>query len=202
MSERLPLARLGERTPFRADRRFAAAEEETEPQPQPLQEATFPDPQQGDPLADAYAQGYADGAGDVRVETLATAAADAQAGGTLQLAFARLDRALEEQLRDRLRATVAALCEAALAPLALDVDLLERRVAAAAAMLARADDARVIRLHPDDIKLLTSRMRVDWEVLADPSLERGAIRVEGTSGGVEDGPATWRKAIAEALARC
>jgi len=45
-------------------------------------------------------------------------------------------------------------------------------------------------------------MRVDWEVLADPSLERGAIRVEGTSGGVEDGPATWRKAIAEALARC
>ena len=202
MSERLPLARLGERTPFRADRRFAAVEEEGEPQPQPLQEATFPDSEQGDPLADAYAQGYADGAGDVRVETLATAAADAQAGGTLQLAFIRLDRALEEQLRDRLRATVTALCEAALAPLALDVDLLERRVAAAAAMLARADDARVIRLHPDDIKLLTSRMRVDWEVLADPSLERGAIRVEGTSGGVEDGPATWRKAIAEALARC
>ena len=202
MSERLPLARLGERTPFRADRRFAAVEEEGEPQPQPLQEATFPDSEQGDPLADAYAQGYADGAGDVRVETLATAAADAQAGGTLQLAFIRLDRALEEQLRDRLRATVAALCEAALAPLALDVDLLERRVAAAAAMLARADDARVIRLHPDDIKLLTSRMRADWEVLADPSLERGAIRVEGTSGGVEDGPATWRKAIAEALARC
>jgi len=202
MSERLPLARLGERTPFRADRRFAAVEEEGEPQPQPLQEATFPDSEQGDPLADAYAQGYADGAGDVRVETLAAAAADAQAGGTLQLAFIRLDRALEEQLRDRLRATVAALCEAALAPLALDVDLLERRVAAAAAMLARADDARVIRLHPDDIKLLTSRMRADWEVLADPSLERGAIRVEGASGGVEDGPATWRKAIAEALARC
>jgi flagellar assembly protein FliH len=33
-------------------------------------------------------------------------------------------------------------------------------------------------------------------------LERGALRVEAANGGVEDGPAQWRQAIAEALALC
>jgi flagellar assembly protein FliH len=30
-------------------------------------------------------------------------------------------------------------------------------------------------------------------------LERGALRVETTGGGVEDGPAQWRAALNEAL---
>ena len=36
----------------------------------------------------------------------------------------------------------------------------------------------------------------------DPALERGSLRFETASGGVEDGPAHWRRAIAEAIAGC
>ena len=69
-------------------------------------------------------------------------------------------------------------------------------------MLARADDERLIRLHPDDIALLSPRFAADWQVAPDPALERGALRVETPNGGVEDGPDLWRRAIAEALHQC
>jgi len=155
-----------------------------------------------DPIADAYVQGYTQGLDDAAVQHAAAAQADAEAGEGLALSFARLDQAMEEQLRERLRATVMALCEATLAPLTVDPDMLIRRVTAAASMLARVDDNRVIRLHPEDIKLLAPRFSADWDVQPDHALERGAIRVEGVNGGVEDGPATWRQAIAEALHAC
>ena len=104
--------------------------------------------------------------------------------------------------RLRLRDTVAALCEQAIAPFALDEEALLRRIDKAVAMLARADDDRVIRLHPEDIALLSPRLPQEWHVLPDAALERGALRVECATGGVEDGPAGWRRAIAEALHQC
>jgi flagellar assembly protein FliH len=155
-----------------------------------------------DPVSDAFMKGYAQGLEVAREEAMAAAAAQSSAASKLALSLARLDDALEEQLRQRLRDTVVALCEAAIAPLAVDEDMLLRRVATAAAMLARADDDRVIRVHPQDLELLASRFQADWDVQADATLERGAIRVEGANGGVEDGPGTWRRAIAEALHQC
>ena len=104
--------------------------------------------------------------------------------------------------RHPLRDTVAALCEAAIAPLALDEDALARRIVTAVSMLARADDERVIRLHPDDLDLVSQRLSAEWQVEPDPTLERGAVRVETATGGVEDGPGQWRRAIAEALHQC
>lgn len=183
---------------FRADSRYGEELAVLEPEPvvaAPVEPAS-------DPIADAYLQGYAQGVEDAGAQAAAAAQADAEAGEGLALAFARLDQVLEEQLRERLRDTVMALCEAALSPLALDEDMLVRRVTAAAAMLARAEDARVIRVHPEDLKLIAPKMLADWDVQADPALERGAIRVEGANGGVEDGPSTWRHAIAEALHAC
>ena len=67
---------------------------------------------------------------------------------------------------------------------------------------ARAYDERVIRLNPEDIVLLSQQLNAEWSVLPDPSLPRGTLRVESTEGGVEDGPETWRRAIAEALGPC
>ena len=113
-----------------------------------------------------------------------------------------LDEVLAEQLRQRLRDTVAALCESAIAPLALDEEALIHRIERAVALFSRADDERVIRLHPEDIALLSPRFAADWQVVPDPSLERGALRVESQGGGVEDGPELWRRAIAEALHQC
>jgi flagellar assembly protein FliH len=183
---------------FRANSRYG--DELAVPEPEPVFAA--PVAPASDPIADAYLQGYAQGVDDASAQAAAAVQADAEAGEGLALAFTRLDQALEEQLRQRLRDTVMALCEAALAPLAIDEEMLVYRVTTAASMLARADDSRVIRINPEDIKLLAPRFLADWEVQADATLERGAIRVEGVNGGVEDGPSTWRRAIAEALHAC
>jgi flagellar assembly protein FliH len=86
----------------------------------------------------------------------------------------------------------------------LDKDALMRRVERAAAMFNRADDDRVIRMHPEDLSAIQSRLPKDWEVQGDSTMERGAIRVESRSGGIEtggaeDGPEQWRRAIIAAL---
>lgn len=180
---------------FRADARFGETLSLPEPEP-----AAPPAPEDvHDPVAEAFVQGYHAGREEAEQAARAAAEADEAARAKLDLSFARLDKALEEELRLRLRETVSALCEAAIAPLAFDEDAMLRRVTLAAAMLARADDERVIRLHPDDLKLIAPRLLAEWQVEPDTSLERGALRVEGAQGGVEDGPATWRRAIAEAL---
>lgn len=185
----LPFAELAAGSGFVCDPRFAAA-------------TAVPAEEPDDPLArawhDGYAAGFAEAAAAARTEAEAADAARAR----IEIALARLDADQAEQLRQKLFITVEALCETALAPLALDRDALVARVARAAAMLARADDERVLRLHPDDLALVKSHLPQGLEVQGDPALERGALRVESSNGGVEDGPAHWRRAIAEALAQC
>lgn len=184
----LPLAELGTSIGFQSDLRFGAS----------AARATAPD----DPLALAWAEGHAAGCSEARNEAQALAEAEAAARTRIELSLGRLNSEQAETLRQRLIDTVAALCEAALAPLALDRCALLRRVEAAAAMLSRADDDKVLRLHPDDLTLVAKQLPQELEVLADPALERGALRIETRAGGVEDGPAHWRRAIAEALAQC
>jgi len=188
----LPLAELAGSAGFRCDPRFAG----------PLAGAMLPPEPEDDPLASAYAEGHAAGIAEAEAAANARIEADEAARNRIELALARLDAELAEGLRIKLYATVEALCEAAIAPLALDQAALAARVERAAAMLARADDHRVLRLHPDDLKLVAKRLPGELEVQPDPALERGALRIESASGGVEDGPAHWRRAIAEALAQC
>ncbi|MEJ2410216.1 MAG: FliH/SctL family protein [Novosphingobium sp.] len=203
------LEAFAKRRGFTPDKRFEALPEMGAPNPEPAPppEPVPEEPQHSeedlrDPVAEAYAQGFAEGHEKARAEAETRAAEDAAALEGLKLSFGRLDSALEEELRLRLRDTVAALCEAALAPLAIDEDMLMRRITRAASMLARADDERLIRLHPDDVKLIAPRLTEDWNVQPDPKLERGTVRIESQNGGVEDGPATWRLAIAEAIHQC
>lgn len=195
------LEALSQPSGFRADARFGALALETmpaDPEPVPLP----PEAEGPDPVEEAFAQGFAAGYEQALDEARAKAEADATARDGLALSLSRLDAVLEEELRMRLRETVAALCESAIAPLAIDRDALVRRIETAVSMLSRADDDRVIRLHPDDLDLVSARLSSEWQVDPDPRLERGTIRIETTNGGVEDGPATWRIAIAEALQRC
>lgn len=185
----LPFAALAEGGGFIADARFVVA-------------AAPPPSDPVDPLDQAWQEGFAAGRAEAEAEAQAREEAEGAARDKLARSFARLDTDQAERLRGRLVETVAALCEASLAPLALDPDLLTRRAAAAAAMLARADDDRVLRLHPEDLALIAAQLPADLPVEADPALERGALRIDGAQGGVEDGPENWRRAIAEALARC
>ena len=189
---RVVLAALGPGGGFVADRRFAKS---VPPASQPVASAA-------DPLASAWAEGYAEGTATAAAEAQDLADWHATALARIELAFTRLDTVQEEALRQRLHETVTALCEAAIAPLALDPAALARRASRAASMLARADDARVLRLHPDDLALVAARLPEGLAVEPDPALERGSLRMETATGGIEDGPGQWRRAIAEALSQC
>ena len=188
----LPFAALAASTGFRSDARYAAV-----PDRAPPSEA-----HSDDPIAAARQEGFLAGYEQAQAEAAQQAQIEAESRAALTLNFSRFDRELEDVLRQRLRDTVAALCEQALAPLALDQDALMRRIEAAVAMFVRADDERVIRLHPEDITMVSAQLPEDWQVVADPALERGGLRVESANGGVEDGPTQWRAAIAEALHQC
>ncbi|AIT80644.1 FliH/SctL family protein [Novosphingobium pentaromativorans] len=184
---------------FRADARFGAL---PAPEPEPAPPPPSQEPAAPDPVEQAFTQGFTAGYEQALQEAQAQAQAEAAAREGLELSLTRLNAVLEEELRNRLRETVAALCESAIAPLAIDEDALVRRINAAVGMLSRADDERVIKLHPEDVKLVSPRLAAEWQVEEEAGLERGTIRIETASGGVEDGPATWRIAIAEALQQC
>lgn len=185
----LPLAALGGGAGFFGNPRFAFA-------PLPPRDLA------PDPLAEAWAAGHAAGLAEAQAEAAAQRTAEEEARLHIELALARLDADQQEALRQRLVETVAALCNAALAPLAIDPALLAERAARAAAMLARADDGAVLRLHPDDLERVAKRLPAGLVTEADSSLERGSLRLDGQAGGVEDGPTQWRRAIAEALGQC
>lgn len=194
---RVSLAMLG-RAPggFMGDARFVARRPASPP---PASELRHDVP---DPILAAHAAGYDQGIAEARAEAETARVAREAAWQALTVSAARLDAEQTRALADALRETVIALCEAALSGAALDPALLTARVEAAAAMLARADDDRVIRLHPDDLELVRPRLSADWTLVPEPLLPRGALRVEGRHGGVEDGPEQWRAALAEALREC
>lgn len=185
---------------FRPDTRFSASEEsQSTGGAEPQWEISDP---ASNPVADAYADGFAAGHRQATLDAEAHAVADANARAELKLAFQRMDEAMEETLRLRLRETVVALCEAAIAPFALDREALQQRIETATAMLTRAEDERVIHVHPDDLGFIDKRLLQKCQARTDRTLERGTVRIETASGGVEDGPAVWRRAISEALLNC
>ena len=155
-----------------------------------------------DPFAVTYAEGFAAGVEQAQAEAEARAASEAEARAALTLSLERLDAEMAEMFRQRLEDTVIALCEATLAPLALDRDAVVARAERACAMFSRAEDDRVIRLHPDDVTFVKKSLAANWNILPDPSLPRGSLRVETASGGLEDGPEQWRQAIIETVRSC
>ncbi|GFE75127.1 FliH/SctL family protein [Novosphingobium sp. TCA1] len=197
---RLPES-LSRPSAFQPDARFAG-DMTPAPAADPAPPPPNDQPDSTDPVAEAFNHGFAMGHEQASREAQIRADAEAAARTGLSLAFERLDAALEEELRLRLRDTVSALCESAIAPLAIEPDALLRRISVAVAMLKRAEDERLVRLHPDDLRLVSPRLSAEWQVQPDATLERGTVRIETATGGVEDGPANWRRAIAEALQRC
>ena len=181
---------------FRQDTRFAL----TAPGTRDATTAAQPEP--ADPVSLAFAEGYAAGVEQARADAAEAYAAEVESRASLDLAFVRFDAEMAETLRQRLTETVMALCEATLVPFAVDPEKLATRVERAVAMLSRADDDRVIRLHPDDMKLVSPRLPQEWNIVEDAALPRGSLRIETQSGGVEDGPLQWRHALAEALESC
>jgi flagellar assembly protein FliH len=172
------------------------------PPPPPSEFAAMADGEREDPVERAHADGYAAGHAAALQEAQERAAAQDAARHRIETALRTMDAREATALESRLRQTVLALCEVVLADAAIDPAGLEARVRCAAQMLARAEDARVIRLHPEDLALVGNHLPEDWHCEPDSTLERGTVRVDGAMGGVEDGPAQWRRALEDALRQC
>jgi len=161
-----------------------------------------PPVKRADPVGEAFDRGYAQGVADARQQANEEEAEREAARGRIERAFAHLDEQATTDLRDRLRQTVLALCDHAVAPLAIDPDGLAKRVDRAVSMLQRSQDERRVLLNPEDLALVKDRLPAELTVNADPSIERGALRIETPDGGVEDGPSQWRRILAEAFREC
>ena len=182
------LSALANRGGFSADTHFARA-------------ANAPGDKQreaDDVVARAYAQGEAHG----RALAQAEFADAAEIHSALSLSLAQLDEAMQQQLAAHLAEAVAALCEAALAPLVLDREALERRCVTAAGMVGDGIIDASLRLHPDDVALLDRGFASTWHILPDVTLERGTVVFDTVEGAVIDGPEEWRLALREALGLC
>jgi len=193
---RIAYASLGRPGAFTPNNRFSRA-----PAPGQLDQAQA-DPAPTDPLADSYANGYRDGQAAALAQAEEAMQRERRERALIELAFARFDAESALSLRENLRATVLALCEDAILPLALDMNGLARRIETAAAMFQRRHDERTILLHPDDLELVKDNVSEGLDLKPDPTVERGGLRVETEDGGVEDGPEQWRRAIEEALGSC
>ncbi len=197
LSDRPRLARLdalADSGGFRADPRYGGPP----PRPDPRDEEKAERQRIED---EAFARGFEEGRAAAMADAEAHAAREAAARTRLGDALVRIGREDMERLTQRLRDIALAVCADTLAPLALDAKALNRRIAACLALLGHTEE-RVLHLHPDDIGFLDDEWREGLTITPDPALERGAIRVETAEGGVEDGPASWRKAIADALQSC
>ena len=189
-----PPGAFRETLPFPAARSVAAppqkpaheAEREPPPPPAPSIEAA---------LAAARAEGEAAG----RAAALAEAAAGAARQRALRLAFRALDEAALTALADDLAETVIALCDGVLGRHAADRAALLERCHAAAARIGAAAGALRLHLHPDDLATLDPEALAGWKLVCDETLEPGALLLESPEGALRDGPADWRRAIAEAV---
>lgn len=144
-----------------------------------------------------FAAGLAEGSKALRSTEQASVAVAA-----IELGIAKLDAAHSGQLANLLRDAVVALCGSVIDLSIIDPEALNRRIEAASALLQRADDNRRLRLNPEDLALVQSRLATDSTPLADPTLERGTVRIDTSTGGIEDGPAGWRRAIEAAVSGC
>jgi flagellar assembly protein FliH len=131
---------------------------------------------------DLFALGFAAGE-QVASEAFAT---ERTALGRLVAAAQALQPEPSEELAAMIAATVEQLVTELVGKMPVERDWLEERIERAMSCIAKADAARVLRLHPDDIDLLADTA-VPLALCPDPELQRGELRIECSQGWIEDG---------------
>lgn len=183
------IAMIGQQQGFIPDPRYTAAGKLPQ-EPSATLAADGPDE-----LATAFANGREQGLADAAAAAGQSAVERRRMGSALR----QMDEEMIERLGREMTETIALLCEATLAPLALDRALLAQRCEKAAALLGARASGQVLYLHPQDITELDQGFAANWDIKPDPALERGALRIETADGGISDGPAQWRATVAEGL---
>ena len=103
-----------------------------------------------------------------------------------------------EELAQLIAETVERLVRQIVDNAAIDADWLRAQAEAAAAMVAEADKARTLWVHPADAVLLMDSP-IALPIEADPSMTRGTVRIETSAGWIEHGRAVYLNELRAAL---
>ena len=145
-------------------------------------------------LDDPFALGLAEG------QRLAEAAFVAERHQLLALlagAEALQDEPSEE-LAQLIAETVGRLVRQIVTTAPIDADWLKAQAEIAAAMVADADKARTLWVHPDDAALLAD-CPLTLAIESDPAMMRGTVRLETSTGWIEHGRAVYLDELRAAL---
>lgn len=154
-----------------------------------------------DPIATAKAAGYDEGVAAAMAQVTASATRDRALIDRLVAAInddGRIDR---DRLAGHLRQTVTQLVRQMVGEAGVDADLLNRRVALAAGMLADDAESAVLRLNPQDMALVDGHLPANIFAAGDIKVERGHFVLESAATIVEDGPGLWIEQLAQAIDR-
>ena len=153
-----------------------------------------------DPLEAAHAAGYAEGLAAAVAAAQVTTNRDAAllTGIGAALSGGRIDR---ETMAAQLRQTVLLLVTRIVGDVGVEAERLAARVDVAAELLADKAESAMLRVHPDDVALLDSRLPATIFAVGDAAVSRGSFVLESASTVVEDGPALWMEQLAAAIDR-
>ncbi|WP_428631843.1 FliH/SctL family protein [Sphingopyxis sp.] len=145
-------------------------------------------------LDDPFARGLAEGQ---RVAEAAYVAERHQLLALLAGAEALQDEPSEE-LAQLIARTVERLVHQIVADAPIDAAWLQAQAATAAALVADADKARTLWVHPDDAVLLAD-CALPLALASDPAMMRGTVRIETSTGWIEHGRAVYLDELCVAL---
>ena len=150
--------------------------------------------------AAGHAEGYAEGMAVAAQQFQARAEAEARDGQLIdaiaQAISSRVDR---QAVAEQLRQTVLVLVTKLVGEIGVDGERLAGRIEAAIDLMADAQEAALLRVHPDDVALLEGRLPQSIFPVGDAALERGSFVLESASTVVEDGPSMWLDQLAAAI---
>ena len=152
--------------------------------PEPLPEAVE------DPFGEGYRQGLA--------EAELAHSEERERMTALLAACEALQPEPSEELALLIAQTVDGLVRRTVGEVEIDAALLLERSRRAAALVAVADGARTLRLHPEDLALLDPAA-LPVAAIGDPGMSRGSLRIEDSAGWVEDGVSVHLDGLREQL---
>lgn len=157
--------------------------------PQPA-EASLDEPDLDDPFALGLAEGQ-------RLAEAAFVAERHQLLALLAGAEALQDEPSEE-LAQLIATTVERLVRQIVVTAPIDTEWLQAQVATAAALIADADKARTLWVHPEDAVLLAD-CPLAMAIESDAAMMRGTVRIETSTGWIEHGRAVFLDELRSAL---
>lgn len=152
--------------------------------------ASVPDAEQVDPvdpIDQAHAEGFAMGFEEGSRIAAEAAADDREAQIRLAEALEQLSPASSGTLATMLSATVVRLVGQIVGQVEVDVDVLRTRCEAVAAFIDEDDTKGALHVNPADLPLIAGA-DIAVQVVADPQLRRGCVRLDTADGWIEDGP--------------